>query len=143
MIFLVFINTLILSVLAGLHFYWAVGGQWGFAAALPTKEDGTRILNPKMFDTILVGLALLGFALFHPVRVGLLAFALPAWLADSGLWVIGGIFMLRAIGDFNYVGFFKKRHNTPFAKNDNRFYSPLCLLIGSMACLIEIYFKGS
>jgi len=43
--------------------------------------------------------------------------------------LIAVAFFFRAVGDFNYVGFFKKVKNTGFAKRDNRYYSPLCLLV--------------
>jgi hypothetical protein len=37
---------------------------------------------------------------------------------------------VRAIGDFNYVGFFKRRRGTRFAHLDTRLYSPLALGLG-------------
>ena len=38
--------------------------------------------------------------------------------------------IVRAIGDFKYVGFFKQRRGTRFALLDTRFYSPLALALG-------------
>lgn len=35
--------------------------------------------------------------------------------------------LLRSIGDFRYVGFFKRARGSRFAELDTRFYSPLCL----------------
>ena len=46
-----------------------------------------------------------------------------------GNLAIGIIMLIRAVGDFKYVGFFKKIKGTIFAQNDTHFYSPLCLLI--------------
>ncbi|PTT14637.1 DUF3995 domain-containing protein, partial [Flavobacterium sp. HMWF030] len=51
-------------------------------------------------------------------------------------WIIIFIFILRAIGDFNYVGFFKKHRNSEFALKDTKYYSPLCLLIGVLTLLV-------
>jgi hypothetical protein len=44
--------------LAALHFNWAFGGQWGFDKALPTKETGERVLNPKKIDSAIVAVGL-------------------------------------------------------------------------------------
>ena len=60
------------------------------------------------------------------------------WVYNYGYYFLAGIFILRAIGDFKYVGFFKKVKNTPFAKLDSKFYSPLCLLIGLAFIWIEL-----
>jgi len=37
---------------------------------------------------------------------------------------------LRAIGEFKYLGFFKKIKNTEFAIADSKLFSPLSLAIG-------------
>jgi hypothetical protein len=66
---------------------------------------------------------------------------LPVWLdilRKYGIWAIIVIFLVRAIGDFRYVGFFKKYRNTKFGKNDTKYYSPLCLLIGILGIMIIV-----
>jgi hypothetical protein len=63
---------------------------------------------------------------------------LPQWFVANGLWLIAGVFMLRAIGEFKYVGFFKKVRKTAFGLNDTKFYSPLCLLIGLLMMIIQL-----
>ena len=60
----------------------------------------------------------------------------PAWLSRYGLWLLAGVFLLRAIGDFRYVGFTKKVRATRFAQLDTRFYSPLCLLMSTNTLLV-------
>jgi len=45
------------------------------------------------------------------------------------LTLIAVVFLIRAMGDFKYVGFFKKVRNTRFAKLDMNFYSPLCVAV--------------
>jgi hypothetical protein len=42
------------------------------------------------------------------------------------------------MGEFNYVGFFKKVKDTEFAKWDTKLFSPLCLLISSFGFAIEL-----
>ena len=63
----------------------------------------------------------------------------PTWLQDYGLYVVASIFLIRAIGDFNYVGFFKKVTTTEFAINDTKYFSPLCLFLGVVGLLIEVF----
>lgn len=122
-----------------IHFYWAFGGKWGGDAVLPTKDDNnTKVLNPTILPTLIVGLSLLSFGLFILATSGLIALNTPHWLSKYGLWIIAGIFTLRAIGDFNYVGFFKKIKQTKFGKNDTKYFSPLCLTIGILAIILEL-----
>jgi len=47
-------NSLVLLGLSAIHFYWALGGQWGFAATLPTTKEGKRVFNPKWYDSLIV-----------------------------------------------------------------------------------------
>ena len=62
----------------------------------------------------------------------------PDWVMMISNWMIPAIFLLRAIGDFNDVGFFKKRRQTYFGKLDSRVYSPLCLGMGLMGLMVNI-----
>jgi len=39
--------SFILIALGLIHFNWAIGGQFGFAESLPTKESGESVLHPK------------------------------------------------------------------------------------------------
>ena len=57
---------------------------------------------------------------------------------DYGLWIIASVFILRAIGEFNYVGFLKKIKHTKFGQNDTKLYSPLCLTIGILIIIIAL-----
>jgi hypothetical protein len=56
---------------------------------------------------------------------------------EVGAWLIAAVFALRAIGDFRYVGFFKRIRDSRFARLDTLAYSPLCaclaLLVGISA----------
>lgn len=66
---------------------------------------------------------------------------IPNWITNYGYWIIPSIFILRAIGDFKYVGFFKKVRNTEFAKTDSKWFAPLCLTIGIFGILIQLMNK--
>ena len=63
----------------------------------------------------------------------------PGWIFYSGTWVISVLFLLRAIGDFRFVGFFKSVTDTNFARWDTILFSPLCLFIAVVAFLISYY----
>jgi hypothetical protein len=63
---------------------------------------------------------------------GMVAPAIRRW----GTWGVAAALTLRAVGDFNHVGFFKRRKTTAFARLDTRLYSPLALLLGLGAGLV-------
>lgn len=138
---LILILILILFTISLLHFYWAFGGKWGIEKSVPSKEDGTLLFVPTPFQCALVGFGFILMIVFifskiiHSIYSSISelenpAAFLPSWMYDYGFWVIGGIFILRVIGDFNYIGVFKKVKNTNFGKLDSNFFSPLCLVIG-------------
>jgi hypothetical protein len=52
------------------------------------------------------------------------------------LYPLAIVLIIRAIGDFKYVGFFKRIKNTPFARYDTQYYAPLCLYLGLSTLLI-------
>jgi glucan phosphoethanolaminetransferase (alkaline phosphatase superfamily) len=129
---------LIFLFISAIHFYWAFGGTWGSDSVIPTKENKEKVFDPSVFATILVAVGVLFFGLFILVKSGLLAFNSAMWLNQYGLWIIASIFTIRAIGDFKYVGFFKKIKQTKFGKNDSKYFSPLCLLIGILTLILEL-----
>lgn len=124
--------------LSAIHFYWGTGGKWGVNGSLPSKENGQKVLNPKMFACFFVATGFLCFAAFVLVRSGILIIILPAWLMRYGLWIISVIFILRAIGEFRYVGFFKKIKATDFGKLDTNYFSPLCVIIGLLGIILAL-----
>ncbi len=130
--------SLILIGLGIIHFNWVIGGKFGFLESLPTKESGERVLNPKKIDSAIVGIGLAAFGLFYVFNSGLMEYNLPEWIMKYGSWVIPVLFLLRAIGEFKYVGFFKSVKNTDFGKLDTKFFSPLCLVIGVFGIIIQL-----
>lgn len=123
---------MILAILAMLHVYWAAGGKIGKTAAVPTRDD-KPLFAPTPFTTIIVALGLFAMAALNAVRIGWIAAPGNSRFVRAGLWLTAAIFLLRAVGDFRYVGFFKRHRDSRFARLDTRLYSPLCLLL---ACLI-------
>lgn len=129
----------ILLFLSLLHFYWVTGGQWSLHDALPQDDSGKAIFQPSRFASFMVGLGLLSMSFFFAVESQWIHFFMPKYVLKYAPFIIGGIFILRSIGDFNYVGFFKKSRNTRFAQKDTKFYSPLCLLLGLLIILPHIF----
>ncbi len=129
------IVSLIFLVLSLIHFNWAFGSKWGITKAIPTDNTGKKVMHPDAKASAIVGLGLLFFSLYYATH--LIHLDLPGWTSYIG-WCISAIFILRSIGDFKYIGFFKKIKGTEFAEMDTKLYVPLCLVIGLIGILLEI-----
>jgi Protein of unknown function (DUF3995) len=121
----------ILLLVAAVHVYWAAGGRTGKAAAVPTAA-GRAVIKPSALSTAIVAAALCVIAAILAFRIGWLE--LPGLAGDNifiqiTVWLIAGVFALRAIGDFRYVGFFKRIRASKFAHLDTLAYSPLCAVL--------------
>lgn len=117
-------------VLSLWHIYWALGGGVAYQIALPVK-DGKPLFRPSALGTFVVGLALMAFAGLVAVNAGLLnTLWAPTWLRWVGA-VLALALLGRAIGDFRYVGLFKRFGGEPFARLDTYVFSPLCLLLAA------------
>lgn len=141
---LIGLNILIFVFISLLHIYWVFGGAWGLSGAMPEKFKAD-FFNPKLkwvmkFATLAVALGLLLFAYITYSNTPGFVSMLPTNWVRYGMMAIAGIFFVRAIGDFNMVGFFKKQDGSEFAEMDSRFYAPLCLVIGVVSLLI-LYLK--
>lgn len=127
------------TFLGSLHFYWAIGGEWGLKNASPKKINDDQALKPKSIDCIIVGIGLIFFGVFYFFKLELLEInGIDSFLYFTG-WIIPIIFILRAIGDFNYVGFFKKVKETKFGEMDTSLYTPLCVFISISGILIQLF----
>ena len=131
--------AIIFAILGFFHLYWAVGGRFGGGAAIPTGSGGARLLNPSPLGTVLVAMALFAAMLVLLGRLKIWGAFIPSWIFYWGTWVISLLFLLRTIGDFRYVGFFKSITGTNFAYWDTILFSPLCLFIAAVAFLISYY----
>jgi hypothetical protein len=127
------INFTILITLAGIHFYWAMGGTWGGEVAVPLNPQGKKLFQPSALSCIIVAIGLLIFSAIELGYAQLLFWPVPNNIFKYGNFIVTFIFLLRAIGDFRYVGFFKKITSSTFARNDTLYYSPLCLLISLLS----------
>ncbi|WP_448699700.1 DUF3995 domain-containing protein [Mucilaginibacter sp. AW1-3] len=128
----------IFTFLSGLHFYWGLGGKGGIGVSVPTNKQNKRVLNPGPLACFVVGLVLLAMDVFILAKVKMIGIPLWSWLDDFGLCAISVVFILRAVGDFKYVGFFKRVKGTNFANADTRYFSPLCVLISLLVSLLQL-----
>lgn len=130
--------TFIFSSISLLHLYWGLGGKWGIRGSIPTDPDRIKnVMNPGPFAFILVILGLLLMAGLSSIKAGLIHISIPPIIDRYGMKLISIVFLLRSIGEFKYVGLFKKIKNTEFARKDTRYYIPLCLIISVLAILLN------
>lgn len=127
----IWITSLILIIIGLLHVFWVMGGSWGLNAALPNNDDSSMpVLRPGMLGTLFIALLCFFASLLLLVQIDFFSHIqsshLSKWLCIAG----GIVFLLRAIGEGKYVGFFKKIKHTRFAKQDTTIYSPLCVWLG-------------
>lgn len=101
----------VFAVIALVHVYWALGGQWAAVAAVPQVPVAGLVptlrpaFKPSGLITLLVAAALLAIAALVCLRVG---WGVPAVHHKALQWVISAIALLmfaRAIGDSHLVGF--------------------------------------
>jgi hypothetical protein len=123
----------VFDLLCLMHLYWAVGGRVGNLQALPERTDGTVLFRPGPASTLVVAALLATAGLLVAQRAGILPGPFPPALVRLGCWCVSGALVLRAVGEFRYVGFFKKVRGTAFARMDTLFYSPLALVLGAGA----------
>ncbi|CAB3747139.1 hypothetical protein B7G54_03510 [Burkholderia puraquae] len=114
-----------LCAIALIHVYWALGGRRGKRAATP-EQDGEPLLRPTAIGTLAVAAALLGGACVVAVRAGWLGPNAYRGATSFAVVALALIFAVRAVGDFRYVGFFKRIRGSRFARMDTLYYSPLC-----------------
>jgi hypothetical protein len=119
----------IFGLLSALHVFWAFGGTWGAGAAVAEINGRPRFV-PSKGATLLVAAALAAAAVVVLTRAHLVLGSVPPWASQWAAAVLGAVFVLRSIGDFRVMGFFKSVRGTRFAVRDTWLYSPLCLLLG-------------
>jgi hypothetical protein len=128
----------VLSVLALWHLYWAAGGRVGLAVAVPAARDGSPLFRPGAIASLAVaaGLAVVGLSALAATEI------LELW-GGTGAYrfaiaVAGGAFVLRAVGDGRYCGFFKRRVGTAFAEHYTAVYTPLSVALGLVSFAVAL-----
>lgn len=99
-------------ILSLLHVHWAFGGTIGSTATIPIVNN-EPLFEPARMDAWLVALALACCAVLMAWLAGLLSWWSPRgrvfrWMG----YALSTVFLIRAIGDFNYGGIFKQVQGT-------------------------------
>jgi hypothetical protein len=115
-------------VLALWHFRMALMPASGESGAMPSVA-GKPLFVPSARATAAVGFVLLLFACLVAATGGLVHVGVPPRLLTWSSFALALGLLARAIGEFKYVGFFKRVRGSRFAKLDTLLYSPLCLLL--------------
>ena len=123
----------VLFLLSSLHVYWAIRRGGIPAQVLPQRPGEGPVRRPTPGMTLLVAVAL-----------GAAGFAVAGFLVVGGpllrvaLLGLAFVFAARAVGDFAFVGLFKRVRGTEFARYDAALYTPLCLLLGLTLLLVGL-----
>lgn len=126
--------ALLLTLIAGLHAYWGRGGLWPAAseeeliATVIGHARARRMPSPGL--CLLVALAIAVTAIWPLLLMEVSGTAAMRPLILLGGFAIMAVFLFRGIA--GYLPAWQRLHpREPFASNDRRYYSPLCLLIAA------------
>lgn len=125
------------AVLALWHFYMALLPGSGTGGAVPSVK-GKPLFVPSRTATVAVGAVLLLFSALVAATAGMVSVGLPriglSWLS----YALAAGLLARAVGEFKYIGLFKRVRDTKFATLDTLVYSPLCLLLAAGVALVAL-----
>jgi hypothetical protein len=136
--YLALVPALVFAVLAVIHVYWAFGPRGVTFAAIPTRPDGTATMNPGVLASLVVAGLLATAAFLVGESGGWWEPLLPRTVRVIGTAGVAAVMALRGIGDFNYVGLFKRQRDSAFARNDTRYFTPLVLLLAALTASVVI-----
>jgi len=131
------LGTLAIAIMvttATIQMYWALGGRIGVALAQPEAAKGSFVRRsapskPSATATLLIATCLVVAADLMLVRVGVFTSKISPDGVRIACAVLAAGFLIRAVGDFKFVGFFKRIRGSRFARLDTALYSPLCLFL--------------
>lgn len=136
-IFITLLLSTVFILLSSIHLYWGFGGKWAVEDVYPTKEDGSNLSQtPGTLSTFIVAVGLLLFAIFYLIKGKIIIFEIPTLMDEYGYGILITIFSLRALGEFHYIGLFKKIKRTPFGRKDTLIYTPLCIFISVLTMIL-------
>lgn len=127
------ILIIISLIVAGFHILWGIESR-GTRKVIPEDDDFRPIFSPTPFACFLMAFAFIILALFSLAKY--VNFPLPHLVDAYGTYAVAIVFFLRAIGDFNYMGIFKKKYKSEFAHHDTYFFTPLCIIVGILCLFI-------
>ena len=129
------IVTSIFVALALWHFRMAFSPATGESGAVPSVA-GKPLFVPSTRATVGVAVVLLLFACLVAATAGFLQVGVSSRILSWLCYALAAGLLARAIGEFKYVGFFKRERGSRFARLDTLVYSPLCLLLAVGVALV-------
>lgn len=120
--------SLTFVALALWHFAMALQPSRGAAGTVPSVA-GKPLFVPSARATVGVGFGLLLIALIVAATGNLVHAPVPPRVLTWLSYAIALALLARGVGEFRYVGMFKRVRGSRFAKLDTFVYSPLCLLL--------------
>lgn len=135
----------ILLALAGLHFYWGLGGRWP-----GHDDDSLRLLvvgTPRgaMYGfgpSAMVAGALVAAATLVSARHGPILASDWGWIVRTGYVVMILVFGLRGIAPY-VTPVFEYARGAPFFELNRLYYAPLCLLIAAGLAINAPFYKSA
>ena len=118
----------VFAFLASVHVYWAFGGRFAKVAAIPELRGAPSFVPGRML-TLLVACCLFACAALVGAATGFLDVPVPPATLQWACFGLALLLLLRAVGDFRLVGFFKTVRGSRFAWLDSALYSPLCMTL--------------
>lgn len=123
----------VLVAIATLHLYWGLGGVWPgtdekSCARAVVGFRGVERMPPPAAALAVAG-ALVAAALLALALAGVFSSALPPVLLMAGACTAALVFLARGIAGFT-PAWRGLAPEMPFARNDVRYFSPLCLALG-------------
>lgn len=131
---LAIIVSTVLIAIGVVHLYWMIGGRKGMAIALPSRRDdsGKPLFKPGRFEIGAVIVLFWAAALLVLMYADVIPVIGPPRLPRLAAWALVIVFAIRAIGEFHYLGLFKRYRTSPFGRLDTYVYSPLCLVVSGL-----------
>jgi len=126
----------VFSLVSAFHVV-GVFGAWDDLPVLPVTPD-TPAPRASPISWLFVAAALAFATMIVLARGDMLLTSLPSRLTTLACAVLGAIFVLRSIGEFQMFGFFRKVSGTDFAFWDTWLYTPLALMLGLGALWLAI-----
>ena len=136
MTYLAVAGAALFTVIALIHYTWAATGRVP-PAVIPTRRDGSPLFEPKRIESAVVATVLLVAALLLLQRGGVGPILVPKLLRVLGSGLVSVVMLMRGLGDFAYVGLFKRERYSLFGRMDTRYYTPLVLVLGVIAGFVS------
>ena len=127
--------SLVFVALALWHVRMALSPSSGESGAVPSAS-GKPLFVPSTQATLAVAVVLFLFASLVAATAGFVEIGIPVRVLSWLSYALAMGLLARAVGEFKYLGFFKRVRGSRFARLDTLVYSPLCLALAVGVALV-------